>query len=345
MDWEASSGESVGRRSRRCRQRRMGLVNVRRVLGRLGITVAEERRGELWARCPNRSHESESTDNWSINTKTGRHSCFVCGTRGSVEGLVAVVLGLTGEWDGGATSAAEWLAGEAEAEPKEELPPRFEVESRVGVVRLFRLPFEVVVAPLGDWPEPPRRYLLKERGIPASQVDRWGFGYAAGGKLAGRVVIVIRDGEGVPANYMARSFSGSGRKYLYAAKEERADFDVMFGEEHWPVQRADRGIVLVAEGALKAIALERVSGLPVAALGGNRVRPLHAVKLSTFRRVVYVRDAGEAGEEAWLDVLAALGRHSEVAGVSLPTEEDADALARRDVTALREALAPHLPAA
>ena len=318
-------------------------MNVRRILGRLGISVAEEKRGELWARCPNSSHESESTDNWSINAKHGRHRCFSCGFGGSLSGLVAGVLGFSDEWDGGSTQAAEWLASEAEAEPKRELPPSFEVESRVGAVRLFRLPEGVEVAPLANWPDPPRRYVLEERAIPAEQAERWGFGYAAGGRLSGRIVIVVRDSYGAAANYMARSFLGGGKKkYLFPSKEEGADFDAIFGEEHWPAQRADRGTVLVAEGALKALALERVSGLPVAALGGSRVRPLHAMKLSTFERVVYVRDSGDAGTEAWLDVRASLGRHVQVSCVSLPEGEDADSLAKKNRAMLEEILAPHL---
>jgi DNA primase len=323
-------------------------MNVRRILTRLGIRVAEERRGELWARCPNTSHESESEEKWSINGKTGKHSCFSCGFGGSIQSLVATLLGFGGDWDGGAIQAAEWLAGEAEAEPKRELPPGFEVESTVGARIPFRLPGGVVVAPVASWPEPPRQYLVgygeKERGIPEEQVDRWGFGYAAGGRLSGRIVVVVRDQYGTPSNYMARSFLGAGgkKKYLFPSKEEGADFDVVFGEEHWPRQVADRGTVLVAEGALKALALERAAGLPVAALGGSRVRPLHALKLSTFERVVYVRDGGSAGEEAWLDVRANLGRHAGLSCVDLPPGEDADSLAKKDQGALRDALAPHL---
>jgi hypothetical protein len=138
---------------------------------------------------------------------------------------------------------------------------------------------------------------------------------------------------------MARSFLGVGKKYLYPSRVERPDMDVIFGEERWP-PRAGRDAVLVAEGALKALALERVSGgLPVAALGGSRVRPLHALKLSTFGRVVYVRDGGEPGLQAWLDVRACLGRHAGLSLVELPAGEDADSLALRDAPELARRLA------
>ena len=316
-------------------------MNARRILSRLGIAVIEEVRGELWALCPSPKH-GDRNPSWSMNSRTGRHSCLSCGFGGTLPRLAAELLGFEGEWDGGAQSVAEWLAGEAAAEPKRELPPRFDVESRVGASVPFRLPEGVIVEPPREWPDPPRRYVVEERGIPERQAERWGLGYAAGGRLRGRIAIVVRDGSGRAASYMARSFSGAAKKYLYPAKEERADHDVMFGEEHWPAQRADRRTILVAEGALKAMALERVSGLPVAALGGSRLRPLHSMKLATFGRVVYVRDGGEAGEEAWEDVRANLSRHSELSSVELPEGEDADSLAKRDEGELRARLAPHL---
>ena len=327
-------------------------VDVRRVLGRLGVVVAEEKRGELWARCPNVEHESDAEDKWSINARTGRHSCFVCGYGGTIQSLVIYVLGLGGgdEWDGGASAAAEWLAREEGAQPARELPPRFEIQSRVGARRAFALPEGVVIEPVREWQEEPRKYLLEDRAVPAWQAERWGIGYAENGKLRNRLVIVVRDGSGVVRNYMARDFTKcSPRKYLYPSKEEGADYDAVFGEQHWPV-RADREVALVAEGALKALALERVAAecvprpppFGIAALGGSRVRPMHAVRLSTFGRVVYVRDGGEAGARAWEDVRAQLGRHSVVSCVELPEGHDADSLAKEDPGAISALLAPHV---
>ena len=301
---------------------------VTRALARLAIKVEDVQSGELWALCPYRGHK-DTNPSWSICAKKGDRlglsRCKSCGFSGNLESLVAYVMGYDKEWDGGAQSVADWFAGDEEVESPEKLRTSFEVVSEVGARRGFELPEEVSFGDPADWPTAPREYLAA-RGIPEAQALLWGMGYASEGRLSGRIVIVVRDHFLAPASYMARSFAGAGKKYLYPMREEKPDMDVMFGEERWGAQRR----VYVAEGALKALALERVTGMAVGALGTNAIRPLHALKLARFEHVVFVRDGGRPGLDAWQSVRASLGRHARLVCVELPEGEDSDSLFMRD---------------
>jgi DNA primase len=59
------------------------------LLHRLGLGHIHDRGGEVWAECPN---HHDSGDSWSINRRTGMHSCFGCGYRGTVQMMVMDVL-------------------------------------------------------------------------------------------------------------------------------------------------------------------------------------------------------------------------------------------------------------
>lgn len=55
------------------------------LLAHIGLTHIRERGDEVWASCP--SHR-DSGDSWSINRRTGMHSCFACGHAGTIQTLV-----------------------------------------------------------------------------------------------------------------------------------------------------------------------------------------------------------------------------------------------------------------
>jgi hypothetical protein len=137
--------------------------------------------------------------------------------------------------------------------------------------------------------------------------------------------MVVRDSEGRPASYNARLFADTGVRYLTPRDSERADKDAVFGEHLWPPM-SERGLVYAAEGSFKVLALERATHAPVASLGGSELRPAHARKLATFRKVVWVRDSGPAGEKIATAVETAIARHAELVHVALPGTEDADSM-------------------
>jgi len=122
---------------------------------------------------------------------------------------------------------------------------------------------------------------------------------------------------GKPASYMARTFCDEPKRYLYPRSEENPDLDVMFGEARW---EPDQTVVVVTEGAFDALAVERDyaragGAVAVAALGGSIVRPMHAAKLSAFRRVVIFTDADAAGDASAAELTAYLARHTSITRV------------------------------
>ena len=116
------------------------------------------------------------------------------------------------------------------------------------------------------------------------------------------------------------------QRVAFKAKTDGISFkDALFGEHLWG--RTPRDTVFCSEGGFKSLALERATnGAPVAGIGGSELRPAHARKLATFKRVVWVRDHGDAGAKIAEVVENAVARHCEVVNVALPDERDADAL-------------------
>lgn len=292
-------------------------VDVPRLLRLLGVRAEQD--GDRWlARCPSGRHEDRKPS-WRIRDARGSarnalHHCWSCLFGSTAIDLVQHVLGLTT-----ASAAAEWIIENAQGEA----PAALELEVRFADrVRFpFALPAGAEFGPLASWPTPARRY-AEQRGITDQQVDRWGLGYAVEGRLRGRLVIPIRDRWGVLLSYTARSFAGQPKRYLNPAEQEGPEPGAVFGEEHWP-GGDDPDLVVVLEGALNALAVERVAPLlPVAALGGSRHDPLQVAKLARFRRAVLFTDADPAGDGAASRLIASLARHLSLARALLPPGQD-----------------------
>jgi DNA primase len=239
--------------------------------------------------CPS-GHHADNTPSFYIrhadDEKQGLFICRSCGWGGNVFKLAMHCLNV------GYPAAKLWVEEHAAA-PEGPTPEA----ARVRVVRaaVFRLPPEVVVAPLEEWPAPPRAY-AESRGIRSWQVDRWGIGYSLGGRLDGRVVIPIRDAEGRPRSYTARAYAGQQVRYLTPREEEGADPGCLFGEER-AGEYPGAGVV-VCEGALNALAVERVCEGPVLALGGSRVDQRAILKIARFAFAVVLTDSDPAGDKA-----------------------------------------------
>jgi hypothetical protein len=294
------------------------MIDVDRLLVALGIVpVARLSDSDhLVARCPSGLHP-DRTESWAIRhdggERNGLHLCRSCGWSGDAYSLAQHVLGVS------FPVAKAWVEEHATAE--EEQPAAARVGRPVGPPFL-PLPLEVVLAPLEQWPTPARRYAQERRGIEAWQVDRWGLGHASGGRLDGRIVLPIRDRRGRVASYTARAYAGQPVRYLTPREEEHADASVLFGEEHaWDAEHEGAGVVVV-EGALNALAVERACEGPVLALGGSRVEPSTLGKLSRFRFVVVATDADVAGDKAAAEILSALSSYVPVARCRLPEGTD-----------------------
>lgn len=281
------------------------------LLSRLGI--AYQRKGRaLWAKCPLAHGPKADTDaSWSIvadgSDKVGAHWCFGCKQGGGPADLVAAVLKVK------LADAYRWMR-DGGVVLETDLPAEVRVVVKMRR-RAFRVPAEVVFAPLCEWPTPARDYVVR-RGVTEEQAARWGLGYAVDGRLGGRVVVPFREASGAVVSYTARSF-GRGVRYLEPREEEGADPHVVVGEHLWPARR-ERRALLLGEGYFDVAALERGSGgLPVSGLRGSpspseRRWPSVVSKLSTFPLIVHAVDAGSAGARLYGDLRDALRGYSEV---------------------------------
>jgi DNA primase len=322
------------------------------VLAKLGIKESWRRHDSIYARCPNREHEDRNPS-WAIRNakfRNGLHRCYSCGVAGNLVTLVAYVRKLEFE------QAQKWLtennALELEPEP---MAGGARVEVQAIQRRGFALPAEIILfEPFSKWPSPAARYLGETRHVTDEQVDRWALGYAVVGRLAGRVVVPVWGPLGqheqlIAYSYMARSFADDPKRYLYPTTAEHPDFDMMWGEMHWPWVRAQRkrSVVIVTEGAFDALAVERAIGesskVFEAALGGSTaasVRISHVAKLSSFGGILVLTDNDEAGDRYAAEIEAQARRHViTMERVLLAPKTDADSIPRET---LRRSLCPAL---
>lgn len=320
-------------------------LNVVDVLNRLGITPVKTNSREIWACCPLHrvKGQIERTPSFRVRNdphheKHGFWQCFGgCPPHargGGLVGLVRLVLKLE-TWK----EARAWIAGNVPEQPPEPPPARVVVESSAPVpgCRGLKIPPGVVVVPVDRWPGPAREYLTETRGVPASQAERWGLGYAAGGRLAGRIFVPVRDDRGVLLNYTSRLFYGRGPKTKEPDRNEGADKGAVFGETHWP-DRGERRIVVLNEGSFDALAVERIADLPVGAIFGSELLEGHILRLGTFDGIVVCSDPDEAGDKLWDEARDAFGRTRKVSRVLLPRGSDAADLALSNPDLLAERL-------
>jgi len=306
------------------------IVDVPDLLTRLGIDAVQK--GEhWWARCP--FHE-DSKPSWRIRDQAdhpmhGKHHCFACEGGGSAVWLVMHMLGME------ARPASTWIASGKQVEAKVKLDLQVVMRARKSYG--FELPPGAVVAPFDRWPAIAHNYAI-ERNLTEYQVDRWGLGYAREGRLRGRLVIPIRDGLGRLRSYTARSWGNADRKYLEPRTEEGADKTAVFGEEHWP---EDRDSVVLCEGALNALAVERAilmteRPIEVAALEGSQFLPGHVMRVGTFPRIYVAADPDKAGDKLRL-ALRGLSRWCELKQLVFPHGFDAcDVEKKQGLAALAE---------
>lgn len=299
----------------------MADVDVPKLLQALDIPVVKRSGPELWSTCPLHKDRHPS---WSINVHSGLHSCFSCKFGGTAVDLVLHCLD-TKRLGWGYREAYHWM--KTQGLLKGELPPSFHVQLVLRSppkAKRFQLPPGVEQEPLHRWPTLARQYAIK-RGITPDQVQRWGLGYAVHGRLEQRIVFPFENGRGDLQSYSARSFVDAPLRYLTPARTEGETPGAIFGERHWPATW-ERDVLLVCEGAIDAIVLERALQLPVAGIPGVK-RALNTrllAKLSLgWRRLVLFTDNDRAGDWAADELRAALGRHTQVTRATLPDGKDA----------------------
>ena len=302
-------------------------VDVPALLMSLGIDA--QRKGFKWqAHCPSGNHE-DAHPSWGMHDepgspKHGLHYCFACKFQGTAADLVMHVQDFVTK-----SVAIDWIVEHAHGFAD----PVWQVRISVSPLRSnpFYLPPDVVQAPLEQWPKSPREYLLS-RGVTPAQVERWSIGYALKGYLNGRVVFPTHDRMGRVVHYTARTFVGSPKRYTTPRVEcsgkckpkcegacgftGKPSHGPIHGEFLWP---EGLDTVVLTEGVLNTLAVERVTPLPVGCINGSNPSLGQMSRLSRFHRVVVLTDQDYAGDKAGKDLTDALTRHVEVLRVRLPT--------------------------
>ena len=302
-------------------------ADIPKVLEWLGIK--SRRRGhEIWACCPIHGEHEPSLQ--IRDEKDGKNHgvwrCFGCGEKGNAVQLASAILGV----DYNTAQAMMIERGMFGAAPP--IPTTVVVES-MPVHSGFAMPPGAEFPPWEQWLPSPKRYVL-DRGITQVQVEKWRIGYAASGILNGRIVIPVNDSKGTLCGYSARTFVGGLRRYLEPSVAEGYDPGVMFGENYWP-EPAHRRVVVLTEGAINALAVERALDIcpefdtvvpPVGAVRGSQLHPGHIASLATFRTILVASDPDAAGDKLFASITAALTSscmRTRVRRVVIPSKRDA----------------------
>jgi DNA primase len=208
-----------------------------------------------------------------------------------------------------AKDAFEWMRAQNLMRGRGDLALNVEVALEFHRARSFQLPSGVRQTTLASWPTPAIRY-VETRHIFGHQIRRWNIGYAVDGRLSGRIVFPVYNEQNQLASYSARTFTGAQPRYLTPSASEFPDEGVLFGEQFWP-RREHRSRIVVVEGAIKALSVERaVGGYVAGVLGATQAKnPRIASKLSTFSEVVILLDDDAAGDEAAQVLHSTLARH------------------------------------
>lgn len=307
-------------------------IDVPKLLVELGIDA--EHSGDRWiAKCPNPEHDDHKAS-WDIKDDIGtsKHStqfCFSCKWGGTATDLVAAVIGIT------ASGARDWIRERC-------MGQQVIYSNATAIIKRadasFCFPEGVIQDPLEEWPAKIAAWVLG-RGVTSEQVRRWRLGYAISGRLAGRIVVPAYDDRGALLNYTGRTYIDSPKRYLEPKRQEGPVDGAVFGEQFWPPP-GRRELIVITEGALNALAVERVTkpGASFGSLFGSTVKLDHLNKVSTFRYGLVLTDPDWAGDRAAEKIIMALARHVKMGRVELPRGKDANDIEKEDPGVLRSAL-------
>lgn len=250
------------------------------VLRSRGVEVRKGRGGELTLCCPFCIDRGESQDTrfrLGVNQRTGAAHCYNCGWASKSEGPKWILIKL------GHRSELEQIGYHLDPAP-EEKPPEPVV-----------LPdgFELLHAcDRSDyWARRAYRYIRK-RGVSKKQLRQKLIGYTMTGRFAYRIVFPVLD-KGNLVMVVARDFTGQAKaKYLNSVGDKYL----------YNIQPADRNresgrSVILSEGILKALKLERLTPIASASVLGHNLTDiqLNQLKEAKYRTVILWPDPDRPG--------------------------------------------------
>jgi DNA primase len=269
------------------------VIDVRKLLDVLGAKNirVEGDVGEIWASCPLGTHTDTDPSFQILNDPTsdshGYWRCFGCSENGGAVGLVRKVRGVDGK------EARRILANlENEVAVGRKLGRAIVTVGAITMGRpSFGEPVGIRRPPFEEWSGPFRDYAA-ERGITPEQIQRWRIGYSVAGM---RLYFPIEDETGRLCSYTARTIVGDRTRYMTPAPRENPISGALFGRRWWP-PRGARRLLILAEGAIDALAVERATGAHVGALGGSAITPDQWIHVASWSTVVLMTDPDKAGD-------------------------------------------------
>ncbi|KAJ8611265.1 hypothetical protein CTAYLR_004173 [Chrysophaeum taylorii] len=280
----------------------------------------EVRNGRYWGLCP---FHNEKTPSFTINTEANTFYCFGCGAHGDAIDFVRKIRPELERFD----AAVEWLAAqERAAAPPETASEEVVAAVDVGLLRacVSRVAdayARALVAPENG----AARLYLRSRGVSARTAGAFGVGVAsqsvdgdattleAAGlvfpgtrrdRLAGRLVLPIRDARGDTLGFGSRSLSPDDARPKYVNSPTTPIFakrDALFGLDLAAPHIREADEVVLVEGyfdvlALHDVGLRNVVGVLGTGVGFSQIEK--AARFCDSRRVVLALDADKAGIEA-----------------------------------------------
>jgi len=149
----------------------MTVVDVVKVLDKLGVFIIKERGDEMLAHCPGhetRTGQKDVNPSWYINQRTGAHMCFSCGFKGNLFSLVGEVQGFYISEDIDYSAVSKWIAQIENITPQE-LAARLK-EAPQYVAPKQELPMDD--SRLALFTEPPA-WALESRGLTAEACRKY----------------------------------------------------------------------------------------------------------------------------------------------------------------------------
>ena len=250
--------------------------DLQSILGNLGITALRETRKEIFGRCPmheQRTGRRDEHPSWSMNRTTFVHSCFSCGYKGTLNGLLIDLTGSVPD-DLEKTLTKEGFVHRWEqvrADPTEVLAPVIPVLTEYALHNI-----------MGDVPQ----RLLDFRNLVRSAIDAYEVRWDSDTR---RWVLPIRSTEGVLLGAQYRQ-KGS----VYTLPEGMEKSHTLFG---FP-QCADVSYCALVESPLDAVRLFGLGIPALSSLGAWVSKDQVRLLACNFTRVYLALDDDKAGQEA-----------------------------------------------
>lgn len=240
--------------------------------------------------CSSRGHSDDDEYKCGFNIRNGLGHCFKC-KWSSRSALLTIIHWLTGVKPHWSEVSAVPFTHKTRTAPE---PPKFP-------------PDWTLLKDVDDWDPwwgPPRRYIMR-RGVTQRQLRIHEIGATREhGKMDRRVVFPVRDEKGKLAGFVGRDWTGEvAKQYRFMNSiGNKVAYNIRLD---YPMKRK---MVIVCEGIVKALALERATDFQIccaASLGGSST-DIQMAQYKLFDEVVLFPDPDVPGMSGYIGTIRKL---------------------------------------